>query len=129
MSEPNTHLGIDKALCGEPVELGEGSAVVSLTATSQMAADSHGLVHGGFVFGAADYAAMLAVNDPNVVLGSAETRFLAPVAVGEVVVATARVEAEKGKKRTVHVAAAVGETKVFEGTFTAFVLDEHVLNN
>ena len=33
------------------------------------------------MFGAADYAAMLAVNDPNVVLGNAELRFVAPVEV------------------------------------------------
>jgi acyl-coenzyme A thioesterase PaaI-like protein len=44
-----------------------------------MAADQRGLVHGGFTFGLADYAAMVAVNDPNVVLGAAEVRFLAPV--------------------------------------------------
>jgi acyl-coenzyme A thioesterase PaaI-like protein len=48
-----------------------------------MAVDDRGLVHGGFVFGLADHAAMLAVNDPNVVLGAASTRFLKPVRVGE----------------------------------------------
>jgi acyl-coenzyme A thioesterase PaaI-like protein len=48
-----------------------------------MVVDAHGLVHGGFVFGLADYAAMLAVNDPNVVLGAAEARFLKPVRRGD----------------------------------------------
>ena len=82
---PNTHLGIDARLCGRPTTLAEGRAAVRLETVPEMAADDRGLVHGGFVFGAADYAAMLCVNDPNVVLGAADTRFVAPVAVGEVV--------------------------------------------
>ena len=85
-----THIGIDHGLCGVPVSLGVGSATVQLSTSPAMAADAHGLVHGGFVFGLADHAAMLAVNDPHVVLGAAETRFTAPVRVGEVVVAEAR---------------------------------------
>ena len=93
-----------------------------------MAADDRGLVHGGFVFGLADYAAMLSVNDPNVVLGAAETRFLAPVRVGEVVDADAEITATKGRKRVIAVRARVGEREVFSGTFTAFVLDQHVLD-
>ena len=66
-----------------------------------MAADDRGLVHGGFIFGMADYAAMVAVNDPLVVLGSAETKFLKPVQVGDTVEAVARVQSESGKKRIV----------------------------
>lgn len=129
MTEPNTHLDISTRLCGEPIHLDDGTATVSLKTVDEMGADAHGLVHGGFVFGAADYAAMLAVNDPNVVLGSAETRFIAPVRVGDVVDAKAIVSAEKGKKRTVDVQASVGDVLVFEGTFTTFVLENHVLDS
>lgn len=125
---PNTHLGIDAQLVGVPSALSPGQATVSLTTTPVMAADDRGLVHGGFVFGLADYAAMLAVNDPNVVLGAAETRFLAPVRVGEVVVATATVSGERGRKRVVEVVCAVEERQVVTGTFTTFVLDQHVLS-
>lgn len=129
MTAPNTHLGIDASLCGAPVALGEGTATASLTTTPQMAADDRGLVHGGFVFGLADYAAMLAVNDPNVVLGAADTRFVAPVKVGDVVLATAERVAEKGRKHVIEVTARVGDTEVFTGTFTTFVLDRHVLDD
>lgn len=125
---PNTHLGINASLCGEVVALSEGAAEAALQTTAQMAADARGLVHGGFVFGLADYAAMLAVNDPNVVLGAATTRFTAPVRVGEVVVARAERTAQKGRKHTVSVAAHVGERSVFTGEFVAFVLDKHVLD-
>jgi acyl-coenzyme A thioesterase PaaI-like protein len=125
---PNTHLHIDAALVGTPLSLAEGRATARLVTTDVMAADARGLVHGGFVFGLADYAAMLAVNDPHVVLGAADTRFLAPVRVGEEVVADAERVESKGRKHVVKVVARVGERAVFEGTFTTFVLDGHVLD-
>jgi len=109
------------------VEIGAGSARVALAATDSMVVDAQGLVHGGFVFGLADYAAMLAVNDPNVVLGAAETRFLKPVRLGDHLIANAEAVGEHGKKREVRVEATVNSVKVFEGTFTCFVLERHVL--
>jgi len=126
--EPHTHLAIDRAWVGEPSDLAPGAAVVTLTTRPEMAADDRGLVHGGFVFGAADYAAMLAVDDPNVVLGAAETKFTAPVTVGQRVRCVAEVEGEKGKKRIVAVTGEVDGRRVFEGSFTCFVLDQHVLD-
>ena len=128
MSEQNTHPAIDPALCGRPTELAEGRAVVELLTTDVMRADDRGLVHGGFVFGAADYAAMLAVNDPNVVLGAADTRFTAPVRVGQTVRVVAQVVDQKGRKQTVEASASVNDKEVFSGTFVAFVLDQHVLD-
>lgn len=124
---PNTHLGIDATLCGTPVAQTPGHATAQLTPTPAMAVDARALVHGGFVFGLADYAAMLAVDDPNVVLGSADVRFLKPVVVGEPLVATAIVEAVSGKKRSVRVSVTRGADEVLSGTFTCYVLDQHVL--
>lgn len=123
-----THLGIDPRWCGVPGPLAEGEAVVTLSTTPGMVADARGLVHGGFVFGAADYAAMLAVNDPHVVLGGATSRFTAPVAVGELVVLRAVRTGVDRRKHTVDVQGHVGDTLVFEGSFTTFVLDRHVLD-
>lgn len=128
MSEPSTHRSIDRELCGEPVELADGSATVRMEATERMAVDDRGLVHGGFVFGLADHAAMLAVDDPNVVLGSAESRFSAPVTVGDLVESTAEIVDTDGKKRVIEATATVDGDEVFSGTFTAFVPDSHVLD-
>lgn len=125
--QQNTHLGIHPGLVGAVTSIGENTATVTLTGTSDMAADDRGLVHGGFTFGLADYAAMVAVNDPHVVLGAADTKFLAPVTVGQEMVAVATIEGEKGRKRTVAVAVTVDGKDVMTGTFTAFVLDAHVL--
>jgi acyl-coenzyme A thioesterase PaaI-like protein len=126
--KPNTHLAISSTWVGTPVDLSEGRAVVQLITRTEMCADDAGLVHGGFAFGLGDYAAMLAINDPNVVLGAAETKFLAPVRCGEVMVATAEVLTEQGKKREVECHIAVGDRIVFQGRFTCFVLAQHILS-
>ncbi len=123
----NTHLNINTSLCGRVIKLEADTAEVLLHTTQQMSADSQGLVHGGFIFGTADYAAMSAVNDPLVVLGSSTSKFVAPVKVGDAVLCKARVVSEKGKKRVVEVEAYVSDKLVFEGSFTTFVLDSHVL--
>ena len=127
--QPNTHLNINTSLCGKITKLQENYAEVLLHTTQQMSVDIQGLVHGGFVFGAADFAAMSAVNDPYVVLGSSTSKFLAPVKVGDVVLCKATIVSEKGKKRLVDVEAFVSDQLVFEGSFTTFVLKNHVLEN
>lgn len=127
-THPRTHQQIDRSLCGELVTLAPGRAELTLTTLPAMAVDDRGLVHGGFVFGLADHAAMLAVNDPNVVLGAASTRFLKPLRVGEVVLARASVSAEAGRKRSVAVEVLRGDEPVMTGEFTCFVLERHVLD-
>ncbi len=122
-----THQTIDPTLCGSPTQLAPGRATVELTTTAAMGADAHGLVHGGFVFGLADHAAMLAINEPTVVLGAANLRFLAPVTVGQTCVATAEVTAHEGKKHIVSVSVVVAETEVLSGELTCFVPSRHVL--
>jgi acyl-coenzyme A thioesterase PaaI-like protein len=123
----NTHLNINTSLCGKVIKLQENYAEVLLHTTQQMVADTQGLVHGGFIFGAADYAAMSAINDPYVVLGASSSKFIAPVKVGDAVICKASVVSIKGKKAEVEVEAFVNEKLVFEGNFTTFVLPAHVL--
>ena len=124
----NTHLNINTSLCGKVIKLEENYAEVLLHTTQQMSTDTQGLVHGGFIFGAADYAAMSAVNDPYVVLGASSSKFIAPVKSGDAVLCKATVMAIKGKKVEVSVAAFVHDKLVFEGNFTTFVLTTHVLS-
>jgi uncharacterized protein (TIGR00369 family) len=123
-----THAGIDRSLCGTPVSLAPSHAQVELTPTPAMAADASGLVHGGFIFGLADYAAMLAVNQHTVVLAAAEVRFLRPSRVGETLRAQARVTASTPPKYTVHCTVQCGEETVFEGDFRCVVPARHVLS-
>lgn len=125
--EPNTHPAIDRRLCGVPLELSEGTARVAFTAFPEMAVDARGLIHGGFVFGLADYAAMLAVNHPNVVLAGAEVRFLKPVVVGEQLVAEAWIEETDGRKSRVKVEVFRDDDEVMSGEFRCVTLARHVL--
>lgn len=121
-----THEMINQNLCGTPVELSEGYAKVEFSADDRMVADKSGLIHGGFIFGLADYAAMLAVNHPNVVLGSADTKFLKPVKLGDKVQAVAKTNLTD-KKNVVEVVVTNKDNVVFKGDFTCFSLDKHVL--
>ena len=123
----DTHCHIDQSLCGRPLSVKSGHSQVELLTTPQMAADERGLVHGGFIFGAADYAAMIAVNHPHVVLGASDVKFLKPVRVGETVIAQAKVQEVKGKKYWVSVSVTKNGEELFQGMFTCFVLDRHVL--
>jgi acyl-coenzyme A thioesterase PaaI-like protein len=125
----NTHDKISNRLVGKPIEVVTGvKATAELVATEEMAADATGLIHGGFTFGLADYAAMLAVNHPNVVLGSAQTKFTAPVRVKETMIAEATVTKIDGRKSEINVNVKVGEQKVFTGTFLCYTLEKHVLD-
>lgn len=126
--DPRTHLLIDPDWVGRPLEISPGRARVALETRPEMAADEHGLVHGGFIFGLADYAAMLAVNEPTVVLGRAEVRFTAPCVVGETLVATAVLHATDGKKRSVDVRVTSGGETVTEAELLCIVPERHVLD-
>jgi acyl-coenzyme A thioesterase PaaI-like protein len=71
---------------------------------------------------------MIAVNDPNVVLGAAEVKFLKPLRTGDTVVAEARTSEVAGRKHKVAVSVTQGDQPVFTGTFVCFVLERHVLD-
>jgi acyl-coenzyme A thioesterase PaaI-like protein len=59
-----THLAVDSHLSGTVTKLEKDYAEVTLATHRQMCADEKGLIHGGFIFSAADFAAMAAVNIP-----------------------------------------------------------------
>jgi len=117
-------------LVGEPIRIEPGYAEVKLKAIDEMKVDEHGLVHGGFTFGLADYAAMLAVNEPTVVLGKAEVKFTKPVKVGDELLARAKVMEELDRKKVVHVEVFnQRDEKVLDGKFYCYVLEKHVLES
>jgi len=122
-----THERINQNLSGEVIKIESGYVELRLTTTLEMLADDVGLIHGGFIFAAADYAAMLAVNERNVVLVASDCQFLSPVKLHDEVNVIARVRNKEGRKRNVHVEAFVHEIKVFEGEFKTVITEKHVL--
>lgn len=119
-----THAAIDPELCGTVLSAAAGRATVALTTTDVMAVDDHRLVHGGFVFGLADHAAMVAVNQPTVVLAAARVRFTLPVVAGDRLLAEAVVTEDN---RHVDVTVRCGDAVVMTGEFSCRVPDHHVL--
>ncbi|MEJ2414618.1 MAG: PaaI family thioesterase [Sulfurimonas sp.] len=122
-----THERINQELSGDIIKLEDGYVELRLITTIDMLADNVGLIHGGFIFSAADYAAMLAVNERNVVLVASDCQFLSPVKLHDEVNVVARVRHKEGRKRNVHVVANVLDVKVFEGEFKTVITEKHVL--
>lgn len=127
--QPNTHLVASEKFVGKIISLEKGISKATLKITPEMVVDDFGLAHGSFVFGLADYAAMLAINEPTVVLGKAEVKFIKPVILNEEVIANAKITDSKGKKNIVNVIVTNQKNElVFEGDFICFVLDKHILS-
>ena len=125
----NTHFKVNNKLSGEPIELREGYSKVKLQTSLDMITDKSGLIHGGFTFSLADYAAMLAVNHPNVVLGGSKSRFLLPAIEGDILIAEAQLVRKEGKKLIVDVNVKRNEDIIFTGEFTCFTPAKHILGD
>ncbi|OIP53198.1 MAG: thioesterase [Helicobacteraceae bacterium CG2_30_36_10] len=122
-----THEEINHNLSGDILKMQNGYVELRLITTEDMVADDQGLIHGGFIFSAADFAAMAAVNERNVVLVGSECQFLSPVKLGDEVYFTAKVRHKEGRKRNIHVTAHVFDIKVFDGEFKTVITERHVL--
>jgi acyl-coenzyme A thioesterase PaaI-like protein len=124
----NTHLKLDNTINGKILELKENYSKVALETKEFMIADNMGLIHGGFAFCAADFAAMAAVNDPNVVLAKSEVKFLAPVKLGESIIFEANIISCDKNKSTIEVIGYVDNNEIFKGIFYTATLKQHILD-
>jgi acyl-CoA thioesterase len=123
----NTAPKINQAFSGAVEEIKEGYAKTRFMCTDEMVVDRKGLVHTGFIFSAANYAAMVAVNEPTAVLAVAKTNFLAPIKVHDEVIFEASTPHKHSRKRLVTVVGWYHEIKFFEGEFSLVVLEHHPL--
>ncbi|MDR1451289.1 MAG: PaaI family thioesterase [Helicobacteraceae bacterium] len=119
---------INQELCGYVEEIQDGYAKVRLIASDDMVVDKRGLIHSGFIFCAANFAAAAAINKPNVLLAAARCNFLAPLKVGDEVVFEASSMQNATRKRVVTVSGLIGKIKVFDGEFSAVVTEKHALS-
>ena len=123
----NTHQKIKKSLCGNVISLEENHSKTVLQTTDDMVVDTLGLIHNGFIFGAAEYAAVLSINEVNLVTISSKVKFLAPAKNGDIINFDAKAKFEDLRKREVKVIGEINEIKIFEGIFQAVVLENHIL--
>jgi len=124
-----THDRIKNDLCGEIIKLTKGYSTTSLLTTERMICDDLGLIHSGFIFSAADYAAAVAVNEQNTVIISSRLKFLAPVKLNDTIIFEAKAKFEDSRKREITVIGKINDVKVFDGVFQAVVLETHILKS
>ncbi|AQW87627.1 acyl-CoA thioesterase [Campylobacter pinnipediorum subsp. caledonicus] len=125
-NELKTSSAIKLNLSGVVTELKKSYAKTKLFTIEEMVSDNEGLIHSGFVFSAANYAALTSINEEYCVSISARINFFGPVRLGDIVEFEAQAYFDESRKRDVRVTGKVREIKVFEGTFQAVVLEEHV---
>lgn len=103
------------ALGIEPVELSPGRAVLRMTVTETML-NGHGIAHGGYVFLLADSAFACACNYPGstTVAAQAEIDFLAPVHLGDELVAEAVERVRRGRSGIYDITVRRGDEVVAE---------------
>ncbi|MDI3406751.1 hydroxyphenylacetyl-CoA thioesterase PaaI [Streptomyces cavernicola] len=99
----------------ELLEAGEGAAVLRMTVRKNMV-NGHGIAHGGYVFLLADTAFACACNShgPVTVAAGADITFVAPVADGDVLVATAEERTTYGRSGIYDVSVRRGEEVIAE---------------
>lgn len=127
-TELSTHSLINQSLVGVLDEMETGYAKVIFTATNDMVADKRGMIHSGFIFSSANFAAMAAVNMSTAIPVVSKTNFLAPISVNDEAIFEARELHKDTRKRVVKVVGYIHNIKFFDGEFTIVVLDHHPLS-
>ena len=113
-------------LSGAATLIEKNHAKTKFYTNNEMTADSEGLIHTGFILSAANYAALLAINEPFCVTISARINFFGAIKLGDVVEFEAKAHFEESKKREVRVIGKTKDIKIFEGTFQLVTLEEHI---
>lgn len=122
-----THGKIKNTLVGNLTEFKKGFAKVVLQTSHDMVVDEFGLIHSGFIFGSAEYAAVASINEANVIIIGCRAKFFAPARQGDVIEFEAKGRFEEARKREIKVIGKINEIKVFEGIFHAVLLEKHIL--
>ncbi|KEA46627.1 PaaI family thioesterase [Campylobacter mucosalis] len=127
-NEIKTSPNLKLALSGVVTKLEKNHVKTRLFTTLEMVSDSEGLIHSGFIFSAANYAALTSINEVNCVTINARINFFGPVKLGDVVEFEANAFFDESRKRDVRVIGRIKDIKIFEGTFQLVVLEEHIFN-
>lgn len=125
-NELKTSPNIKLNLSGVVTKLEPGHAKTLFHTHVDMVGDGEGLIHSGFVFSAANYAALASINEVHSVVISSRINFFAPTRLGETIEFDASAHFNESKKREVRVVGKTKDIKVFEGVFQVVVLDDHI---
>jgi len=123
-----THLRLNPLDVGKIKDIKEGYARTEFLPIANMSVDEHKLLFTGYIFNAANYAAMLALNEENVILSPAKVVFLLPIKIDEELIFEAISKHKESKKKMVKVVGTQQGVKFFEGEFATLRYDSHVLD-
>lgn len=125
-NELKTSPSIKIALSGVVSELKKSKAKTKLYTSDEMVCDNDGLIHSGFIISAANYAALAAINEPYAITINTRLNLFGPAKLGDTIEFEATAHFDESRKREVRVLGYIKDIKIFEGTFSLVVLDEHI---
>lgn len=114
---------IDTSVCGELTSLSKNSAQSIFVPKESMISDEN-MIHSGFVFNAASYVALCAINKRNSIIIGSEVKFFAPIELGHQIVFQANIVQNESKKTEVKVEGFLLDIKVFDGVFYVVIFDK-----
>lgn len=117
---------INKDLCGEIIKLSKNEAIVKFIPNETMIVDDNMQIHYGFIFSAASFCAMAAVNKTHSIIIYSETKFLSPVELGYEITFKSKALQSDLKKREVIVEGFMYNIKVFDAIFHIVVFDKSI---
>ena len=122
-----THIELDASYVGHIENLTIDECVTSLKTTSEMVADSQKLIHSGFIGSAAEYAALVVVNEANGMVFSVNSQYYACARSGDEITFTAKVRHSENRKREVDVVAKIHAIKIYEAKIIIVIPEYHPL--
>lgn len=121
------HTNIDELYTGSVVAIKQDYARTKLRLTREMVYDVDGLVFNAFIYTGASWAAQVAINKEYLITVSSKASFLSPAKIGDIVEFEANAFFSESKKQEVKVTGSINDIRVFEGSFSVVLLDEHIL--
>lgn len=118
---------LDENIAGHVVEVRPEYAKTRFRLIREMSYDVEGLAFNGFVYSAASWAAQLAINKEYLISVASKVNFLSPVKIGDIIDFEANALFSESKKQDVKVIGCVNDIRVFEGTFSIIILEDHIL--
>lgn len=113
-------------LVGSILKMTYEEVITKFVPTKQMISDESNLIHSGFIFNAANYAAMCLVNQPHAITIGAEVEFLAPVEFEQEMMFLATIKQSNAKKFEISVKGTLLDIKIFEAVFHIAVFDKQL---
>lgn len=113
--------------CGNITKLAKGRAIVRFVPDENMVMDKNErnqLIHSGYVFNAASYAAIVTINKRYSIMIASDVKFLAPIELGHEVFFYTQSTQDDSKKCEVKVEGYLLDIKIFDAVFHIAVFDK-----